>query len=312
MDAFEQILATLYGLALGDALGYPTEFLTLRQIKAKYGPQGIQEPPEFAMFSDDTQMTLALAEALIALQPSGASVDAFMAALGSAFVDWLHSPENNRAPGATCIKGVTRYEGGLAWREAGIEASKGCGSAMRVAPIGFFWQADEERLRAFAEASSLITHRHPTAIAATIGAAYLVKLALDGVHPDDYLKRIWEFTDGISEEFQDTLRRVAFVIGWGDEVAAMERIGRGWVAEEAVALALYCVMRYPDDYVQVVRRAANSEGDSDSVACIAGGISAARLGIAAIPEAWIARLEKQAYIEDVARRLAMVRANLGA
>jgi ADP-ribosylglycohydrolase len=76
------------------------------------------------------------------------------------------------------------------------------------------------------------------------------------------------------------------------------------VGEEAVALALYCVIGRPDDYVDCVRRAANTNGDSDSVACIAGGICAARLGLEAIPASWRERCENRDYLTDLAMRMA--------
>ena len=62
----EQVLGMIYGLALGDALGSPVEFWELKGIRERYGPDGIQELPAPALFTDDTQMTLAVAEALIA------------------------------------------------------------------------------------------------------------------------------------------------------------------------------------------------------------------------------------------------------
>ncbi len=62
----EQALGMLYGIALGDALGAPLEFWDLKGIRERYGPVGIQELPQPARFTDDTQMTLAVAEALVA------------------------------------------------------------------------------------------------------------------------------------------------------------------------------------------------------------------------------------------------------
>ncbi|MBN1101991.1 MAG: ADP-ribosylglycohydrolase family protein, partial [Deltaproteobacteria bacterium] len=81
-------------------------------------------------------------------------------------------------------------------------------------------------------------------------------------------------------------------------------LGEGWVGEEAVALALYCFLKYPDSYERCVIRGANTNGDSDSVACIAGSISGAYLGVGAIREDWIQRIEKSEYLDDLARRLA--------
>lgn len=300
--SLDKASAILFGLALGDALGAPVEFLPLPQIKARYGADGIQEPPDPALYTDDTQMTLALTEGLLDAGLT-APVDAQMPGIGSRFILWLNSPENDRAPGRTCISGVERYESGIRWDRAGLVDSKGCGSAMRVATIGYFYQHDEARLHAVAEASSSITHRHPTAIAAAVAAAYAVKLALDDILPSQYLSRIMQFTEGMSEEMDAALYRVGHAGAWTDEEAALNHIGQGWVGEEAVALALYCVLRYPDDYVACVRRAANTNGDSDSVACIAGGIMGARLGLGAIPSEWRLRCENHAYLEALAERM---------
>ena len=55
----------IYGLAIGDALGYQTEFMPLDRIKSKYGPDGIMDLPDPALFSDDTQMSIVEVEALV-------------------------------------------------------------------------------------------------------------------------------------------------------------------------------------------------------------------------------------------------------
>jgi ADP-ribosylglycohydrolase len=260
--SFEQAEAILFGLALGDAIGWPTEFLSLPQIYSRFGAKGIQEPPDPALYTDDTQMTIALTEGLLEAGLA-ASLDSQMEAVAKRFIEWKNSPENNRAPGNTCMAAVRRLEGGLSWKTAGIADSKGCGSAMRVATIGYLYQHDEAKLREVAKESGIITHGHPSAVV-----------------------------------------RVTHVMGWGSETHAMRHLGEGWVGDEAVALALYCVLRYPNDYVEAVRRGATSEGDSDSIACIAGGIMGARLGLEAIPLDWRERCENKLYLGDLAKRMA--------
>ena len=165
----------IYGLAIGDALGRPTEFLSSDLIKSKYGDKGIQELPEPALFTDDTQMSVAIAEALI--KSGEKDIEEIMAAVKEEFIKWLHSPENNRAPGRTCLSGVENMEKGTHWSESGVAGSKGCGSAMRAAPIGYFHQHDPEKLKEVAHASGICTHGHPTADAACIGAAFGIKAA---------------------------------------------------------------------------------------------------------------------------------------
>lgn len=302
-SAIDKFEAVLFGLALGDALGFPTEFARLPEIRQIYGQHGIQEPPDPALYTDDTQMTIALAEGLLDAGID-ADLDSQMNAVGKRFVAWLHSEDNNRAPGNACMTGVRHFEEGIPWRESGVKHSKGCGSAMRVAPVGCLYQHDERRLREVAEASGLLTHRHPAAVAASIAAAYAVKLALDAVPVPEYLPRIMTFVAGISDEFDDAIYHVGHAGAWTDEEAALRHIGEGWVGEEAVALALYCIIRYPDDYVACMRRAANTNGDSDSIACIAGGIMGARLGLAAIPQHWRERCENRVYLSALAARMA--------
>lgn len=299
--------AVLFGTALGDAMGYVVEFSTLSAIKARFGKNGIQEPPEPALYTDDTQMTLALARGLLA-GGLDASLDTQMASVGAEFVRWMHDPENNRSPGVTTLRGLKRYQDGMDWRESGIIESKGCGAAMRVGALGFCYQHDEARLREMAVASSVITHRHEAGVASAVGAAYAVKLALDGVAVAEYIPRIMTFIAGMSEECDDALRRVGHVGAWTNEEEALEHIGRGWTGEEALALALYCVIRYPDDYTACMRRGANTEGDSDSIAAIAGGIMGARLGLDAIPADWRARCEHRDDIVALAARMETARA----
>jgi ADP-ribosylglycohydrolase len=301
--SFQQAEAILFGLALGDTIGWPTEFLKLPQIYSRFGSKGIQEPPDPALYTDDTQMTIALTEGLLEAGLA-ASIDTQLKAISRHFIAWKNSPENNRAPGNTCMAAVRRLEDGLSWKEAGIVSSKGCGSAMRVATIGYLYQNDEAKLREVAKESGIITHGHPAAVAGSIAAAYLVKLALDDVAPEEYLRRTLVFCEGISNDFDKAMIRVTHVMGWGSETHAMRHLGEGWTAEEAVALALYCVLRYSNDYAEAVRRGATSEGDSDSIACIAGGIMGARLGLEAIPLDWRERCENKTYLIDLAKRMA--------
>jgi ADP-ribosylglycohydrolase len=299
----------LYGLALGDALGWPVEFQKLSQIHREYGKQGITQPPNPALFTDDTQMTLAVTEALI--EAGDKDTETLMAVVTRKFIDWSHDPDTpERAPGNTCLRAVHNLEQGQNWKDAGIKDSKGCGSAMRAAAIGYYYQNDEARLREVAHAVGFATHQHPAADAAAIASAYLVKLALDGVHPNQFSQKVMAFCAGISDEFDYAILRVNHTTGWTDTNAALKHIGEGWVGEEAVALALYCCLKFPDDYVAAVRLGANIDGDSDSVACIAGGILGARLGVSGIPADWIARLERRAALEQLAQTLSQKKAQV--
>jgi ADP-ribosylglycohydrolase len=308
MSEHERAQAIFYGLALGDALGWPIEFLPMHKVHIIYGDQGIQEPPSPAQYTDDTQTSIAIAEALI--EAGEADIDTLMKVVTRRLIDWSNSADNTRAPGHTVTEAVRTLEAGVSWRESGTSHSKGNGSAIRVAPAGFLYQHDPDRLREVAHATGIATHAHPADDAAAIAAAYLIKLALDGVPPGEYVRHTLAFTDGISEDFHDALLRVGHVVEWTDEFAAINHIGSGWIGEEAVAMAVYCAVRHADDFAGAVRRAVNIPGDSDSVGCITGGLVAARLGLDFLPREWIERLEQLDQLTDLANRLAAKKESL--
>jgi ADP-ribosylglycohydrolase len=100
----------IYGLAIGDALGRLTEFMSLSRIKSKYGEAGITDLPEPALYTDDTQMSIAIAEALV--RTGEQDIESIMVAVRDEFIKWRHSPENNRAPGNACLTGIANMERG--------------------------------------------------------------------------------------------------------------------------------------------------------------------------------------------------------
>ncbi|HYH97900.1 ADP-ribosylglycohydrolase family protein [Hyalangium sp.] len=317
-----QFIGCIAGLAVGDALGYPAEFRTRVQLLREVGPEGItgflrlkdsrfsrpfiigpDHPP--GTFTDDTQMTLAVAEALLSHGRGGR--DALMQEMGRHFVAWHRSPDNNRAPGATCGRGCENLERGVPWREAGVAESKGCGSAMRVAPIGLFYE-DLDEVESVARDSSLLTHGHPAALEASAAAALLVALALRGVSPPQMYEEMMRRCGGRSPDFDQCLSKVPGLLNHPPEqVLTTAMLGEGWVAEEAVASALYCFWRHPDDYRAAVLEAVNTDGDSDSLATITGSISGARLGLEAIPAEWVQEVERSTSLQDVGAQLAAAR-----
>jgi hypothetical protein len=126
----------LFGLAFGDALGARTEFLSFERILREFppaGPMDLEGNP--ALVTDDTQMTLAVGEALLEA-PRPLTAAHLEPVLRRQLVEWSLSPDNTRAPGNTCLQACAHLEKGMPWERATIAASKGCGANMRVAPVG--------------------------------------------------------------------------------------------------------------------------------------------------------------------------------
>ena len=121
----DRVAGCLFGLAFGDALGAPTEFLSVAEILSRWPPAGPADLTGHpARVTDDTQMALAvgeaLAQALVRRDLSPASMESL---LRPAFVEWLNSPDNNRAPGMTCLKACEALAAGKPWLEATVKSS---------------------------------------------------------------------------------------------------------------------------------------------------------------------------------------------
>jgi ADP-ribosylglycohydrolase len=317
----DRFIGCIVGLAVGDALGFPAEFRRRAQILAAFPPDGLRDfvsvhdprwperpfiagkrhPP--GTYSDDTQMTIALAEGLLDVA-ADASLDEAMRAVATRFVAWAGADDNDRAPGNSCLTGCRSLARGVEWASAGVADSKGCGSVMRVAPVGLLFADDPARLLETARAQSLLTHRHPAAIEGAAAMALLVALALHGLDPTRMLAAVQSKVAGVAPDLDACLAKVPELIAAPPELAlSREGFGEAWTAEDAVASALYCFLRSPDDFETVVRTAANTDGDSDSIACMAGAIAGAYVGASGIPERFRSSVENSAALHDLGRRL---------
>ncbi|MGW1593907.1 ADP-ribosylglycohydrolase family protein [Streptomyces sp. NPDC002343] len=312
----------LLGLALGDALGFPTEFDDVPSILAKCGPWREMELPKRAFVSDDTQMTLAVGRALrTAVDRGDVTPQGLEGPLRAEFVDWYRSPENNRAPGGTCLRACELLiEERRAWQDASQLGSKGCGANMRVAPIGLAPGLSDEQRAGAAQLQAALTHGHPTALAASDLTAHAVHLLVRGADPAGLVGRLRSYAlrrrthydhtwlGDLWTRSQDPGPEHFIARGWDECLEILDRLaqaartvspetdpclatGEGWIAEEAMATGLLCFLLFPDEPVTALRRAACTAGDSDSIACLTGAFAGAWLGAAAWPADWAERIE---------------------
>ncbi|WTO38120.1 ADP-ribosylglycohydrolase family protein [Streptomyces achromogenes] len=312
----------LLGLALGDALGFPTEFDDVPSILAKCGPWREMELPERAFVSDDTQMTLAVGRALrTAMDRGDVTPRGLEGPLRAEFTDWYRSPENNRAPGGTCLRACELLtDRHRAWQDASQRGSKGCGANMRVAPIGLAPGLSGEQRAGAAQLQAALTHGHPTALAAADLTAHAVHLLAQGTDPAGLVGRLRSYAleqrthydhawlGDLWTRAQDPGPEHFIARGWDECLEILDRLGEalrtaspetdpclatgeGWIAEEALATGLLCFLLFPDEPVTALRRAACTAGDSDSIACLTGAFAGARLGAGAWPADWAERIE---------------------
>ncbi|TFF88261.1 MAG: hypothetical protein EU549_03365 [Promethearchaeota archaeon] len=316
-----KIQGCYWGLALGDALGKPVEFDDISQIKSQYGPSGIQDLMNYAIWTDDTEMIIAVSRALLRMGNSETiktlDDDRIGKTFAEEFIKWFDNP--GHAPGNTCKSSVYSLikNGAETWRNSGNNNSKGCGTAMRAAPIGI-WFADSieselpkgqgeihKLLRKISQIQSEITHGHKGATAAALASSYSVALAINKIHPKDMIDPIERYCKNIHTDFDEAINRIRVALDkimsgeFKTDLEALHFIGKGWVGEEAFSMALYCAIRYPLDLKECLRTAVNHSGDSDSVGCIAGSIIGAYNGIEIVPNDWVEKLAENNRIQKL-------------
>ena len=321
----DRVLGCLLGGAVGDALGYKVEFSSLRAIRKRFGPAGIQEPvlsaAGKAVVSDDTQMTLFTAEGLIEGMTQRASttkIDA-LDAVRTATLDWYEMQMGrqvgrrlaefavlgkNRARGTTCESGCAL--GATGTPENPINNSKGCGGVMRVAPVGLWLGLSDEEAFELATRCAAQTHGHPSGNLAAGALASIIRNLLRGLEPGRCVARSIEIARNWpgADEIVSAIERACTLArqGTADDASAIAALGKGWVGDEALAIALYSVL-VASDFADAVRVASNHSGDSDSTASIAGQIHGAWKGLGGIPHTWIRQLDVIDPLLDVAGRI---------
>ncbi len=332
----------LLGGAVGDALGAPVEFLDLDEIVLAYGEQGIRDYAsaygKLGAITDDTQMTLFTAEAMLSAHLAGVlhseEPDFFRAAAGS-YGRWLMTQENSRlltsgnakaswllqqkklfsrrAPGTTCLSALQSSRGKVA---RAMNDSKGCGGVMRMAPVGMYYAHSLSRERhpdrlvssIFATGNDLaaITHGHPSGRLSAGALAVMVSLLLAGSSLPDAINAAKEELckhPAHKETLAAIEKAECLAKSRPRERSALRELGKGFVAEEALAIGLYCALG-ANDFEDGIILAVNHSGDSDSTGSITGNLLGAAAGAAAIPDRWLAQLELRSTIEAIADDLA--------
>ncbi|MBI4953139.1 MAG: ADP-ribosylglycohydrolase family protein [Myxococcales bacterium] len=303
------IVGAVLGAAIGDAMGHPVEFLSREAIHARFGPAGVRgfelywerEGVRFAPYTDDTQLAEIVLRALVAARAHGEELDATMQRIARGLARWQTEPQGgHRAPGNACLAGARALAAGVPWREAGAPDAGGCGSVMRAYPFGLVWSDDRERAAGWAAEHSRLTHGAPIALAACAAMAVGTALALAGAAPG-----------AVAEAMIAAARRydagtAELLVRSRDEALAgvppettLERL-RGWAAHEAVAAALYVFLRHPDDPAVAILEGANTPGDSDSIATLAGALVGARMGVDALPPGWVRDVERSGALSALA------------
>ncbi|WP_165250782.1 ADP-ribosylglycohydrolase family protein [Paludisphaera soli] len=346
LSRIDRVRGCLLGLAVGDALGAPLEGLTAQQIKTHYGRvknyvDGVQawkrKPYRWRMrglYSDDTQQALALADVLLecghADQGRLAAIYVAMAEAKGTFLG-VH-----RGIGRSFRQVLADLQRGVSPRWSG-QMKAGIGAAMRIAPVGLFFEDDPDGFFRAVMESSVTTHRDVRSLSGAMAVAHGVRRLVAG-EPRDPSLLLWLASDVARDEARMTTE------GYGEVVISLEPHARAMskalahaetlletpreralpaLAEEAnrhgaepdckrptmgfppacIPTCLY-VLLTTDSFEEAIQEIVNLGGDADTTGAILGALAGAHYGIDEIPSRWLEGLQNREGIENRALALA--------
>ncbi|MFE2968135.1 ADP-ribosylglycohydrolase family protein [Streptomyces sp. NPDC059340] len=280
----DRALASLRGLAVGDALGsrffVPVNYPLLKRRELPSGPW---------QWTDDTEM----ASSVVAVLARHRRID--QDALAGSFAEH-HDVDRGYGPAVNRL--LRQIQEGGDWRELASALFKGQGSwgngaAMRIAPLGAWYADDPEQAVHQAEISAYTTHQHREAVVGAMAVAAAAALAADPASPPSAEALL----DGVVALVPRSavgagLRRARDMLDYGDTatVAAVLGCGRRTTAHDTVPFALWSAARALGDYEEGFWSTAQVGGDMDTTCAIVGGVIAAGKA-GAPPGEWVERTE---------------------
>lgn len=263
--------AAFVGLAIGDALGAPVEFMTASEISARHGVLReivgggwLRLKP--GQVTDDTDMSLCVARAIVAA--NGWT----LRGIAEQFAAWLKSKPVD--VGDTCRRGIRNFMLKGELETPFNQWDAGNGAAMRMLPVALFTLGDGGLLETCVVAQAHITHNHPLSDAACITLGRLVHLSLHGFSKS----RLRKEADSLIAEHPtfsfDPYRGLA----------------TGYVVD-TMQTVLYHFFR-GRNFEECLVGTVNQGGDADTTGAIAGMLAGAYYGMENIPKRWVKKMDR--------------------
>lgn len=232
-------------------------------------------------------------------------------------ISWLLDvPElySRRAPGNTCLSALRqqrdeKLHGDI---EHSLNSSKGCGGVMRVAPMGLknYPYTSIETIDHEGADLAAVTHGHSLGYMPAAVLTHIINRIVYAQEGRSLKEIVIDARDTVAKIFSEDAHigeltdiidlAVSLSENGADDLENIHRLGEGWIGEEALAIAVYCALRYQNDFSRGIIASVNHKGDSDSTGAIAGNILGAWLGFDKIESKWKENLELYEVILEMA------------
>lgn len=268
-----RLRSAVYGIAIGDALGLPVQFLPRDSYpEVTEMIKGSELPWPAGTWSDDTSLTLATVDSLLTCE----GVD--IPDMRARFEEWLengtYTPDGQVFDqGFTTVHALTQGHG------CTNEQSNGNGSLMRILPLAFVKNLSDEQI---AQVSG-ITHAHPLSVEACTVYVHAAQLILDGFSLTEALEtaslssEIFSYLADISSRKRNEIRSTGYV-------------------KDSLEASFWCLLT-TDNFRDALIRAVNLGDDTDTIGAITGGMAGLAYGMESVPDSWMNALRKKEIIE---------------
>jgi poly(ADP-ribose) glycohydrolase ARH3 len=299
-------MGVLLGTAVGDILGASVEGYPAEKIQTLFGElrDFIEVADCFGCYTDDTEMTLALAQSLIDRQGIDGAHCAMMYA-------GFYSPFRGYGSGAHEV--LKALKNGADYRETGYltfrEGSFGNGGAMRIAPLGLVYRhTDNDTLKKQVFEAVRCTHVHPEGIDGAVVQAKAVALMagtneISEFNTNTFLETLYEIASTAIMKEKILYLRSLLHKEVSDKIA-VTHLGNGIRASEAVSCALLATIRYYNEPEEAVIKSVNFGGDTDTIGAMTGALMGALHGSYWLPARWLDNLENSSYGKEYMIQLA--------
>ncbi len=270
-DLTARCRAVLLGVAVGDALGAPMEFMTSGEIAAKYGRLNemvgggwLRLKP--GQVTDDTEMTLCLARGIV----TAGGWD--LRTIAHEFAVWLRSKPID--VGDTCRRGIRNFMLKGETESPPNQWDAGNGALMRMTPLALYTLGDKELLQKCSIEHGHLTHNHPLSDAACICYGRMIQMALLGAEKS----RLRREADRLAAEYPSF------------RFDPYPGLATGYVVD-----TLQTVFHYffrSRSFEECVTSTVNQGGDADTTGAIIGGVAGAYYGLEEIPRRWLKKLDR--------------------
>lgn len=288
------------GGAIGDALGFTTENLSRKRITEKYNRvTDYHVWPNHGFYTDDTQLTIMLAETLLESQDFNAH------RFKNKLARWwlVHPRLSGRSTKNAALKCLLRL------KDTGYDVP-GSSGAMRAAPLGIFFRDDLDALVSKTVECCRVTHANHSAIAGALTNAFSVAFALrtETWNQTEYLTLLCDLISGFDKNLADRLQEIPELLDVSEDDALRELMKYSLITGSPIGditmTAVYAFLKFPRDYEKSVLFCVNAGWDTDTMAAINGNIAGAFNGLTGIPARWTERLENGYKGRDYILRLA--------